>query len=258
MHASYLAIYTNPSRYQPLHTLNWQLDLNDNCFWGLVRWQYNCYSYWKVFHMRVLSLASKLDMHVSYLAIYTNPSRYQPLHTLLWQLYLNDNHFWGLVLLQYNCYSYWKVFHMRVLSLASKQDMHVSYLAIYTNPSRYQPLHTLNWQIYLNNNCFWGLALLEYTCYMNWKVFHMRSLSLASKLDMHVSYLACLTNPSTYQLLHTLNWQLYLNDNCFQGLALLQYICYRYWKVFTDAFTFHSVFHMCSLRLASKLDMHPA
>jgi hypothetical protein len=52
---------------------------------------------------------------------------------------------------------------MRSLSIASKPDLHPAFSAIYTNISTKKQLYALIQQMYLNNNFFWGLSLLQYT-----------------------------------------------------------------------------------------------
>jgi hypothetical protein len=52
---------------------------------------------------------------------------------------------------------------MRSLIIASKPDMHRAFLAIYTNTSTKKQVFALIQQMYLNNNFFWGLSLLQYT-----------------------------------------------------------------------------------------------
>jgi hypothetical protein len=52
---------------------------------------------------------------------------------------------------------------MRSLSIASKPDLHPAFAAIYTNISTKKQLYAIIEQMYLNDNCFWGLCLLQYT-----------------------------------------------------------------------------------------------
>jgi hypothetical protein len=104
--------------------------------------------------MRSLIIASKPDMHRAFLAIYTNTNTKKQLYALIQQIYLNDNCFWGLCLLQYTSKRYGRAFDMRSLSIAPKPGMHQAFVAIYTNISTKKQLYDLIQQMYLNNNFF--------------------------------------------------------------------------------------------------------
>jgi hypothetical protein len=113
--------------------------------------------------MPSLTIASKPDMHPAFSASCTNTNTKKQLYAIIEQKYLNDNCFWGMSLLQYSYWRYARVFDIVSLIIASKQGMHPAFLASCTNTSTKKQLFTLIQQMYLNNNFFWGLSLLQYT-----------------------------------------------------------------------------------------------
>jgi hypothetical protein len=176
-----------------------------------------------VFDIVSLRIASKQGMHPAFLASCTNTSTKKQLFALIQQMYLHNNFFWGLCLLQYTCKRYGRAFDMCSLSIASKPDLHPAFLASCTNTGTKKQLYALIQQLYFKNKFFWGLSLLQYTYKTYGRVFDIVSLRIASKQGMHPAFLASCTNTSTRKQLFALIQQMYLNNNFFWGLLLLQY-----------------------------------